>query len=64
MHLSLSPRYELRVRYLPKNFSDLYMRDKVTFFYLYDQVNIMAVFISFSSQYSYEVQSIYKESGL
>ncbi|XP_056017630.1 focal adhesion kinase 1-like isoform X7 [Ostrea edulis] len=31
-------RYELRVRYLPKNFSDLYLRDKVTFFYLYDQV--------------------------
>lgn len=32
-------RYELRVRYLPKNFSDLYLRDKVTFFYLYDQVS-------------------------
>nr|XP_011413792.2 focal adhesion kinase 1 isoform X9 [Crassostrea gigas] len=31
-------RYELRVRYLPKNFSDLYLRDKVTFFYLYDQI--------------------------
>ncbi|XP_062622322.1 focal adhesion kinase 1-like isoform X3 [Saccostrea cucullata] len=31
-------RYELRVRYLPKNIADLYTRDKVTFFYLYDQV--------------------------
>ncbi|RUS76887.1 hypothetical protein EGW08_015356 [Elysia chlorotica] len=31
-------RYELRVRYLPKTFQELYQRDKVTFFYLYDQV--------------------------
>ena len=31
-------RYELRVRYLPRSFQDLYARDKVTFYYLYDQV--------------------------
>ncbi|GFS03507.1 focal adhesion kinase 1 [Elysia marginata] len=31
-------RYELRVRYLPKTFQELYQRDKVTFYYLYDQV--------------------------
>ncbi|XP_041358012.1 focal adhesion kinase 1-like isoform X2 [Gigantopelta aegis] len=31
-------RYELRVRYLPKNFQELYSKDKVTFYYLYDQV--------------------------
>ncbi|KAL4235721.1 putative serine/threonine protein phosphatase [Mactra antiquata] len=31
-------RYELRVRYLPKNFQELYAKDKVTFYYLYDQV--------------------------
>ncbi|CAL1531010.1 unnamed protein product [Lymnaea stagnalis] len=31
-------RYELRVRYLPKSFQELHQRDKVTFFYLYDQV--------------------------
>ncbi|XP_059144124.1 focal adhesion kinase 1-like [Physella acuta] len=31
-------RYELRVRYLPKSFQELHQRDKVTFYYLYDQV--------------------------
>ncbi|ESO92503.1 hypothetical protein LOTGIDRAFT_120690 [Lottia gigantea] len=31
-------RTELRVRYLPKNFQDLYAKDKVTFYYLYDQI--------------------------
>lgn len=31
-------RYELRVRYLPKTFQELYQKDKVTFYYLYDQV--------------------------
>ncbi|BFY99899.1 hypothetical protein BsWGS_02941 [Bradybaena similaris] len=31
-------RYELRVRYMPKSFKELFQRDKVTFFYLYDQV--------------------------
>ncbi|XP_013406550.1 focal adhesion kinase 1-like [Lingula anatina] len=31
-------RYELRVRYLPKSFQELQIRDKVTFYYLYDQV--------------------------
>ena len=32
-------RYELRVRYLPRSFQELYARDKVTFYYLYDQVS-------------------------
>ncbi|WAR24153.1 FAK1-like protein [Mya arenaria] len=31
-------RYELRVRYLPKSFQELYAKDKVTFYYLYDQI--------------------------
>ncbi|XP_026668386.1 focal adhesion kinase 1 isoform X5 [Ceratina calcarata] len=31
-------RYELRIRYLPHNLNDLYEKDKVTFFYYYDQV--------------------------
>ncbi|XP_076440427.1 focal adhesion kinase 1-like isoform X3 [Babylonia areolata] len=31
-------RYELRVRYLPRSFQELYSMDKVTFYYLYDQV--------------------------
>ena len=32
-------RYELRVRYLPKSVQELYAKDKVTFYYLYDQVS-------------------------
>ncbi|XP_043274761.1 focal adhesion kinase 1 isoform X7 [Venturia canescens] len=31
-------RYELRVRYLPQNLNDLHEKDKVTFYYYYDQV--------------------------
>ncbi|XP_021926794.1 focal adhesion kinase 1 isoform X10 [Zootermopsis nevadensis] len=31
-------RYELRVRYLPQNLTDLYEKDRVTFYYYYDQV--------------------------
>uniref|UniRef100_A0A0B7BAE7 non-specific protein-tyrosine kinase n=1 Tax=Arion vulgaris TaxID=1028688 RepID=A0A0B7BAE7_9EUPU len=31
-------RYELRVRYMPRSFHELFQKDKVTFFYLYDQV--------------------------
>ncbi|CAH1775354.1 unnamed protein product [Owenia fusiformis] len=31
-------RYELRVRYLPMNFSTLLSKDKVTFYYFYDQM--------------------------
>lgn len=34
-------RYELRVRYLPQNLNDLYEKDKVTFYYYYDQVIIV-----------------------
>ncbi|XP_048256196.1 focal adhesion kinase 1-like isoform X4 [Haliotis rufescens] len=37
-HLPEEWRYELRVRYLPKNIPELYSKDKVTFYYLYDQV--------------------------
>lgn len=33
-------RYQLRVRYFPKDLKELYTRDKVTFFYLFDQVCI------------------------
>jgi hypothetical protein len=33
-------RYELRVRYLPQNLTDLYEKDRVTFYYYYDQVSI------------------------
>uniref|UniRef100_A0ABM0MXC6 Focal adhesion kinase 1-like n=1 Tax=Saccoglossus kowalevskii TaxID=10224 RepID=A0ABM0MXC6_SACKO len=31
-------KYELRIRYLPKSYPDMYEKDKVTFFYFYDQV--------------------------
>ncbi|XP_023318899.1 focal adhesion kinase 1 isoform X3 [Trichogramma pretiosum] len=31
-------RYELRIRYLPQSLNDLYEKDRVTFFYYYDQV--------------------------
>ncbi|XP_014663511.1 PREDICTED: focal adhesion kinase 1-like [Priapulus caudatus] len=31
-------RHELRVRYLPKSLAELYERDRVTFYYFYDQV--------------------------
>ncbi|XP_063217429.1 focal adhesion kinase 1 isoform X7 [Bacillus rossius redtenbacheri] len=31
-------RYELRVRYLPQNLAELYEKDRVTFYYYYDQV--------------------------
>ncbi|XP_025831633.1 focal adhesion kinase 1 isoform X2 [Agrilus planipennis] len=37
-HPSSEWRYELRVRYLPPNLYDLYEKDKVTFFFYYDQV--------------------------
>lgn len=31
-------RFELRVRYLPKDWTDVYNKDRVTFCYYYDQV--------------------------
>lgn len=31
-------RYELRIRYLPEDLRELYEKDKVTFFFYYDQV--------------------------
>ncbi|EGI67695.1 Focal adhesion kinase 1 [Acromyrmex echinatior] len=37
-------RYELRVRYLPQNLNDLYEKDKVTFYYYYDQLEIRYFF--------------------
>lgn len=41
-------RYELRVRYLPQNLNDLYEKDKVTFYYYYDQVSSSkSIFIPF-----------------
>ena len=40
LFLIFHSRYELRVRYLPKSFHELYAKDKVTFYYLYDQVCI------------------------
>lgn len=41
-------RYELRVRYLPQNLNDLYEKDKVTFYYYYDQVSSSkSIFILF-----------------
>ena len=35
-------RYELRVRYIPTDLKDLYEKDKVTFYYYYDQVSRLA----------------------
>ena len=32
-------RYELRVRYIPTDLKDLFEKDKVTFYYYYDQVS-------------------------
>ena len=32
-------RYELRLRYIPTDLQDLYEKDKVTFYYYYDQVS-------------------------
>ena len=37
-------RYQLRVRYFPKDLKELYTRDKVTFFYLFDQVKESLIF--------------------
>ncbi|XP_030838872.1 focal adhesion kinase 1 isoform X2 [Strongylocentrotus purpuratus] len=37
-HPAIEWKYELRVRYLPKNFHVLLEKDKVSFFYFYDQV--------------------------
>ena len=33
-------RYELRVRYIPTDLKDLFEKDKVTFYYYYDQVSL------------------------
>ena len=32
-------RYELRVRYIPTDLKELFEKDKVTFYYYYDQVS-------------------------
>lgn len=34
-------RYDLKVRYVPRDLNDLYERDRVTFYYYYDQVRIV-----------------------
>ena len=36
-------RYELRVRYIPKLLDLLYDKDRVTFFFLYDQVKYYTI---------------------
>jgi len=33
-------RYELHIRYLPKEMHDLFEKDRVTFYYLFDQVQL------------------------
>lgn len=33
-------RYELRIRYLPEDLHEMYDKDKVTFFFYYDQVSL------------------------
>lgn len=38
MHPMQEWRYELKVRYVPENLNDLHEKDKVTFYYYYDQV--------------------------
>ncbi|XP_071808056.1 focal adhesion kinase 1-like isoform X2 [Asterias amurensis] len=38
IHPALEWRHELRIRYLPKDYHELLEKDKVTFFYFYDQV--------------------------
>jgi len=35
---SVFTRYELHVRFLPKDKRDLFLKDHVTFYYLFDQV--------------------------
>lgn len=48
MHLVLSlslsrpPRYELRIRYLPKGFLNQFIEDKPTLNYFYHQVSLLA----------------------
>ncbi|XP_071481151.1 focal adhesion kinase 1-like isoform X3 [Diadema antillarum] len=37
-HPAIEWKYELRVRYLPKSYAELLEKDKVSFFYFYDQV--------------------------
>lgn len=39
-HPAAEWRYELRIRYLPTSLHDLYDKDKVTFFFYYDQVSL------------------------
>ena len=39
LYFNLFSRYELRVRYLPRDFHHLLAQDRVTFYYFYDQVN-------------------------
>lgn len=40
--------YDLRIRYLPTTFRELYEKDKVTFHYYYDQVNYIHLFLCYS----------------
>jgi hypothetical protein len=42
-------RYELRVRYIPTDLTSLFEKDKVTFYYYYDQVSIKTECIKYLS---------------
>ncbi|XP_067121087.1 focal adhesion kinase 1-like isoform X2 [Centruroides vittatus] len=37
-HISEDWRYELRIRYIPSVLRDVYEKDRITFFYFYDQI--------------------------
>lgn len=39
-------RFELRVRYLPYSLHDLYEKDRITFFYFFDQVSSVDVYVT------------------
>jgi len=49
-------RYELRVRYLPQNLTDLYEKDRVTFYYYYDQVSISVSYIYRTATFRHEAK--------
>lgn len=55
-------RFELRVRYLPNSLRDLYEKDRITFFYFFDQVSSTIVFFQFQltpADIRNEIQSSY-----
>lgn len=49
-------RYELKVRYVPENLNDLHEKDKVTFYYYYDQVRyfyLIKIIINYTHIYTH-----------